>query len=94
MTYRIVFSRPAEEDYRRIRDRTVLQRLSAAINALADEPHPPTAGKLTGIGEVWRIRVGNWRVCYAIEDDRLVILILTVAQRGDVYERLRRRLVR
>ncbi|MDD9988761.1 MAG: type II toxin-antitoxin system RelE/ParE family toxin [Spirochaetaceae bacterium] len=94
MTYRIVFSRPAEEDYRRIRDRTVLQRLSAAINALADEPHPPTAGKLSGIGEVWRIRVGNWRVCYAIEDDRLVILILTVAQRGDVYERLRRRLGR
>lgn len=94
MTYRIVFSRPAEKDFRRIRDRTVLQRLSAAINALADEPHPPTAGKLSGIGEVWRIGVGNWRVCYAIEDDRLVILILTVAQRGDVYERLRRRLGR
>ena len=92
MTYRIVFSRPAEKDYRRIRDRTVLQRLSAAINA--DEPHPPTAGKLSDIGEVWRIRVGNWRVCYAIEDDRLVVLILTVAQRGDVYERLRRRLGR
>ena len=94
MTYRIVFSRTAEKDFRRIRDRTVLQRLSAAINALADEPHPPTAGKLSGIGEVWRIGVGNWRVCYAIEDDRLVILILTVAQRGDVYERLRRRLGR
>ena len=94
MTYRIVFSRPAEKDLRRIRDRTVLQRLSAAIKALADEPHPPTAGRLRGVDEVWRIRVGNWRICYAIEDDRLVILILTVARRGDVYDRLRRRLER
>ena len=94
MTYRIVFSRPAEKDLRRIRDRTVLQRLSAAIKALADEPHPPAAGRLRGVGEVWRIQVGNWRICYAIEDDRLVILILTVARRGDVYDRLRRRLER
>ena len=94
MTYRIVFSRPAEKDLRGIRDRTVLQRLSAAIEGLADEPHPPTARKLRGVGDVWRIRVGNWRICYATEDDRLVILILTVAQRGDVYDRLRRRLER
>jgi mRNA-degrading endonuclease RelE of RelBE toxin-antitoxin system len=36
--------------------------------------------------------VGNWRVCYTVEANRLIILILTVAQRGDVYERLRRRL--
>ena len=94
MKYRIVFSQPAEKDLRGIRDRTILQRLSAAIEALAAEPHPPTAGKLRGVGDVWRLRVGNWRICYAIESDRLVILILTVAQRSDVYDRLRRRLAR
>jgi len=94
LTYRIVFSRPAEKDLRGIRDRTVLRRLSAAIEGLADEPHPPTARKLRGVGDLWRIRVGNWRICYEIEDDRLVILILTVARRGDVYDRLRRRLER
>ena len=94
MTYRIVFSRPAEKDLRGIRDRTLLQRLSSAIEALAEEPHPPTAGKLRGVGDVWRIRVGNWRICYALKDDRLVILILIVARRGDVYARLRRLLER
>lgn len=94
MTYRIVFSRPAERDVRAIRDRALLRRLSTAIQALADDPHPPNAGKLRGVGDIWRIRVGNWRICYAIEDDRLVILILTVARRGDVYDRLGRRLER
>lgn len=92
MTYGIVFSRPAEKDLRGIRDRAILQRLSAAIEGLADNPRPRGSGKLGGVGDIWRIRVGNWRVCYTVEANRLIILILTVAQRGDVYERLRRRL--
>ena len=47
------------------------------------------AKKLSGPGEIWRIRVGDWRVCYQIRDDVLVVL---VGRRENVYERLMRRL--
>lgn len=92
MTYRVVLSRGAEKELRRLRDRATRQRLLASIEKLADDPCPPGAVKLQGHQEIWRIRVGHWRICYLVEDDRLVVLILTVGQRGDVYRRLRERL--
>ena len=55
MTYRVVISGAAEKDLRRIRDRTALRRLSEAVEALADDPPPPHAGKLRGVDNVWRI---------------------------------------
>ena len=85
-------SNAAQRDLRRIRDRTVLQRVSRAIGGLAHDPHPPVARKLRDVGEIWRIRTGDWRICYTVETNRLIVLRLTVAQRGNVYERLRRRL--
>ena len=85
MTYQIIVSRPAERDLRRIRDRRALRNLSEAIEALAENPYPPQAHKLRAFSEVWRI-------CYTVEDGRLIVLVLIVGQRGDVYERLRRRL--
>ena len=92
MTYRIVISRPAQRDLRGIRDREVRQRMASAIESLAENPRPQQAQRLRGAGEVWRIRVGDWRICYTVEADELIVLILIVGQRGDVYERLRRRL--
>lgn len=92
MTYLVIVSRPAERDIRRIRDQRVLRQLSNAIEALAENPYPPQAHKLRAFSEIWRIRVGDWRICYTIEDGRLIVLVLIVGQRGDVYERLRRRL--
>ncbi len=92
MTYRIVLSRAAQRDLRSIRDREVGRRMIAAIESLAENPRSAPAQKLQGAGEVWRIRVGNWRICYTVEADRLIVLVLIVGQRGDVYERLRRRL--
>lgn len=92
MKPQIVFTRAAERDLRGISERSVLRRLSAAIESLRDDPHPPDSSKLAGFDRVWRTRVGDYRICYTWKQDRLVILILTVARRADVYERLRRRL--
>ena len=92
MKPRIVFSRAAERDFRRVFDRTIRRRLAAAIEALMEEPHPTESRKLAGFDSIWRIRVGDFRICYTLERDQLVILILTVARRTDVYDRLRRRL--
>lgn len=73
-------------------DRSARIRLVAAIESLALDPHPPDSRKLAGFDGIWRLRVGDYRVCYGWEQDQLVILILTVGRRADVYQRLRRRL--
>ena len=92
MTYQIIISRPAQRDIRSVRDAGTRRRLAEAIDALAENPYPPQAQKLRAADEVWRIRVGDWRICYMVDGGRLIVLVLIVGQRGDVYERLRRRL--
>lgn len=92
MKPQVVFTRAADRDFRGISDRSVLRRLSDAIESLRSDPQPPHSRKLAGFDRVWRIRVGDYRICYRWEEDELVILIVTVARRAHVYERLRRRL--
>lgn len=92
MRSRIVFSRAAARDLRRVTDRSTRIRLLTAIESLAENPNPPDSRKLAGFDGIRRLRVGDYRVCYVREQEKLVILILTVARRADVYERLRRRL--
>ena len=70
MTYRIVLSRAAQRDLRSIRDREVGRRMTVTIESLAENPRSAPAQKLQEAGEVWRIRVGNWRICYTVEADR------------------------
>ncbi|MYA07231.1 MAG: type II toxin-antitoxin system RelE/ParE family toxin [Holophagales bacterium] len=92
MTIKVVLSKGAERDIRRIADRVQLQRIIRAIEQLSDDPRSSGAKKLGGVSGIWRIRVGDWRVCYMLEQPDSVLLVLTVARRGNVYERLRRRL--
>ena len=89
MTYRIELSRPAARDAGAIRDRVARQAIRQAIDALAEEPYPHGAKKLRGHPGLWRVRVGGWRVVYTVEDN--LVLVLMIAARGGVYERLRRR---
>ena len=60
-------------------------RLAKAIEGLRTNPHPPAAKKLSGEHEWWRLRVGDYRVIYAIEKQRLVILVLKIGHRREVY---------
>lgn len=62
----------------------VYPRVRDAIRQLAAEPRPPGCSKLRG-REGWRIRVGNYRVIYEIDDHRLIITILHIGHRRDVY---------
>ena len=61
-------------------------RVAAAIQLLADEPRPPAAKKLTGRPE-WRVRTGDYRVLYRIEDSVLTVVIVHAGHRREVYER-------
>ena len=60
-------------------------RISRAIDALAENPLPPGARKLKGDESSYRIRVGDYRVVYDVLQDVLVILVLRVGHRKDIY---------
>lgn len=83
--YRIDYTPGAEKELRAIRDARVSTPIRRAIEKLADNPRPPGCLKLVGEVNQWRVRVGDWRVVYVIEDGRLVVLVVRVAPRGGVY---------
>ena len=63
----------------------VQRRIVAAAALLADVPRPAGVVKLAGDDNLWRIRIGDYRLLYEIHDDRLIVLVLRVAHRKDVY---------
>jgi len=82
-SYEIQFRKSVNKDLNPIPKRDV-QRIVAAIAVLADNPRPPQARKLTG-SERYRLRCGVYRVLYEIQDDVLVVCVVKVAHRKDVY---------
>jgi mRNA interferase RelE/StbE len=87
MTYTIEISTSAAKGLTKLQKANRL-RLVGAIELLSVDPRPPGARMLRG-GEHgrWRVRVGDYRIVYAIEDDRLLVLVLRVAHRREVYDR-------
>ena len=85
--YEIRFERSVDKLYRRLPKKLIV-RLDQAILALADDPRPPGCKKLAGERDYWRIRVGDWRIIYTIQDDMLLIVVVEVAPRGDAYRNL------
>jgi mRNA interferase RelE/StbE len=81
--YRLVIRKSVTKDIRGIPKKDVL-RIVAAIEALADDPRPPGTKKLCG-QERYRLRQGNYRILYEIEDDRLIVCVVRVGDRRDVY---------
>ena len=56
-----------------------------ALVGLGDDPHPPGSRKLSGYTDVFRIRIGVFRVLYSVEGRRLIVIILKIGHRKDVY---------
>jgi mRNA interferase RelE/StbE len=63
----------------------VQERIVGRIEELAAEPRPRGAVKLQGEDDLYRIRVGDYRVVYTIRDEELIVLVLRVGHRRDVY---------
>lgn len=59
-------------------------RLHGAIELLAEDPRPPAARRLRG-RDGYRVRIGDYRIIYTIEDDALVIVVIALGHRSDVY---------
>jgi len=82
-SYEVRFRKSVSKDFDPIPRRDV-QRIVAAIAALAANPRPPQARKLTGSGK-YRRRCGAYRVLYEIQDDVLVVCVVKVGHRKDIY---------
>ena len=82
--------RPAALDF--IKEQTPKHRrqIKDRINALRDEPRPPDAKRLGGSDGLWRVRTGDFRIVYSVKDEKLLIIVITVGNHKDVYDRLKR----
>ncbi len=84
--YRIVFAPRAERDFRALAPE-VQRRLRPRIDALVHNPRPRGVTSLSGGEGVLRLRVGDYRIIYQIQGHALVILILKIGHRREVYRR-------
>ena len=82
--YEVLIERRAERDLKRL-TADVFGRIVAAIRALADNPRPVGCKKLAGSDKDWRIRVGDFRVLYEIDDKVRVVRVMRVRHRRDAY---------
>lgn len=82
-SYEVVFKKSVARDLREL-PREDVRRILSRIRSLTDDPRPTGCQKLAG-GERYRIRQGVYRIVYAIEDARLVVVIVKVGHRRDVY---------
>ena len=82
--WQIIIQRRAEKVMQRL-PKDLLLRIWSVIRDLAQDPRPVGCKKLVGYDNLYCVRMGEWRISYAIEDNELIILILEVAPRGGAY---------
>jgi mRNA interferase RelE/StbE len=82
--YVITFARSARKELENL-DAALVDRIFASIESLAQDPRPPKCKKLTGVQNLWRLRIGDYRVVYQIFDDDKVVDIVAVRHRREAY---------
>lgn len=85
MAYSVNLTSAAARQLRKL-DRQIQVRIYARLKKLEENPRPPGAIQLQGTSRILhRVREGDFRIIYFIEDDRLVVLVLRIAHRREVY---------
>jgi mRNA interferase RelE/StbE len=87
--WRVILLREPEKVMARLPN-DLRQRLRLAIDRLETDPRPHGCKKLAGYENYYRVRVGDWRITYAIKDAQLIVLVIEVAPRGGAYRGLER----
>lgn len=86
MTYRVEVAPAALRQLKKL-DPTARRRVQAAVELLAREPRPSGARKLVGGDGEWRVRTGDYRIVYEIQDQVLLVLVVAVGHRREIYRR-------
>ena len=87
--YEIEFSPGAKKELGKL-DRSVQERIAEKIKALAGNPRPTGSEALQGYPRLFRIRAGEYRVIYTVDEGRIVVVVVRVADRKEVYKKLDR----
>ena len=87
MAYRVEFTPRAARDFKSL-DGSVRGRIKQRIDSLADNPYPSGIRKIEGEEELYRLRVGDYRILYQVKGKALLVLIVRIGHRGDVYRRI------
>jgi mRNA interferase RelE/StbE len=83
--YEVIITSHAERDLKRL-DRSTKNRILPVALALADNPRPHGCLKVKTEKRLWRIRVGDWRIGYEVNDETHVVKIITVGHRREFYD--------
>jgi mRNA interferase RelE/StbE len=83
MPYQVILSPAAARQLRKL-PTSVVEKIETHLLELEDNPRPAGCKKLTGF-EAWRIRVGNYRVIYEIENNILLITVIAIGDRKEIY---------
>lgn len=86
--YRIVVKTSAAKELEAVGSRLDRRRLVARIASLAMDPRPQGCEKLSGQVDLFRVRSGNYRVIYEIADDVVLVTVIKIGHRKDVYRKL------
>lgn len=85
MNYQITFGRTARKELQKLEE-TVLYKIFPKIEMLGDNPKPVGCRKLQSYENLWRIRVGDYRVLYTIEESEKLVDIVAVRHRKEAYK--------
>lgn len=85
-SYKLVIKRTAAKEIESIDQKKVRRRVVERIQELATEPRPPGCEKLSGKHARYRVRQGAFRILYEIKDEELIVYVVRVADRRDVYK--------
>lgn len=87
MAYTVKLKPSAVRDFKRL-DRSAQKRVASKIDALAEDPIPSGVARLEGKGNLYRIRAGDYRIVYQVRDDVLLVLVVKIGHRRDIYRNL------
>lgn len=86
MDYAVIYKPSADKALRKLPVNTQ-RRIVRAIEPLQSDPRPQGAKKLTGTEDLYRLRAGDYRIVYQIDDRNVTVLVVRIGHRGDVYRK-------
>jgi mRNA interferase RelE/StbE len=84
-SYQVILTKTAEKELEKL-PTTVIKKIVPVLIGLEENPRPVGCKKLKGFDNLWRVRIGNYRVVYVIEDVILLVEVRAVGHRKDIYQ--------
>ncbi|MBA2562647.1 MAG: type II toxin-antitoxin system RelE/ParE family toxin [Chitinophagaceae bacterium] len=85
--YTVVLTKTAEKELQRLPSPTI-EKIVNTLKSMEENPRPSGCKKLKGYKNLWRIRVGDYRIIYAIEDVTLMVDVREIGNRKNIYDKL------